>query len=237
MIRKIAQKLFPRMFPSSEYIIERLKQGGAKIGKGVYIFGASRCEIDDTRPWLLSIGDYTVITQGVVILTHDYSLSTLRRVYGEWIGEGKETVIGENCFLGMNSIILMGSHIGNNVIVGAGSVVHGDVPDNVLIAGNPAKVICTLQKHYENRVKSSPDEAKFCVHQFIERKGKKPEPKDMGGFKFLFAYREKKYLESEGLHFFCHGDEPKEIEDAFYASTPKWNGFEEMLTESENDYK
>ncbi len=49
--------------------------------------------------------------------------------------------IGDNCFIGMNSIILKGTSLGNNVIVGAGSVVHGSFPDNCIIAGNPAKII------------------------------------------------------------------------------------------------
>jgi len=49
--------------------------------------------------------------------------------------------IGDNCFIGMNSIILKGTTIGNNVIVGAGSVVQGKFPDNCIIAGNPARII------------------------------------------------------------------------------------------------
>ena len=50
-------------------------------------------------------------------------------------------MIGNDCFIGMNSIILKGTTLGNNVIVGAGSVVHGHFPDNVIIAGNPAKIV------------------------------------------------------------------------------------------------
>lgn len=50
-------------------------------------------------------------------------------------------LIGDNSFIGMNTIILKGTVIGHNVVVGAGSVVHGTFPDNCIIAGNPAKVI------------------------------------------------------------------------------------------------
>lgn len=50
-------------------------------------------------------------------------------------------VIGEVCFIGANSIILKGITLGKNVIVGAGSVVCGSFPDNVIIAGNPAKIV------------------------------------------------------------------------------------------------
>lgn len=53
----------------------------------------------------------------------------------------KPVYIGDNCFIGMNSIILKGTQLGRNVIVGAGSVVCGVFPDNVVIAGNPAKII------------------------------------------------------------------------------------------------
>lgn len=231
MIKRMLHKLFPSVFPTSEYVIAKLKKKGAIIGKGVHIFGVKYCEIDDTRPWLLSIGDYTVITQGVIILTHDYSLSTLRRVYNTWIGEGKETVIGNNCFIGMNSIILMGTHIGNNVIVGAGSVVHGNVPDNVVIAGNPAKIICTLQEHFEKRSKSTIKEVKQCVELYYHRTGRVPSPTEFEGFKFLFARRNKGYLTENGLDFKCHGDEPNEIEKAFYNSDPIWDGFDELLLE------
>ena len=61
----------------------------------------------------------------------------------------KFTTIGNNVFVGMRSIILMGVEIGDNVIVGAGSVVAGKIPSNCVCAGNPAKVICTLDQHKE----------------------------------------------------------------------------------------
>ena len=137
----------------SEKMLKSLRLGGVRIGKKVVVYSPESVDIDKSRPWLLSIGDYTKITKGICILTHDYSLSVIRRVYGEWVGEGAETIIGENCFIGVNSILLMGTQLGNNVIVGAGSVVHGKFPDNVVIAGNPARIICTLEEHYKKRKK------------------------------------------------------------------------------------
>lgn len=142
--------------------------------------------LDDTRPYLLSIGDNTNITHGVSILTHDFSKCVLRQVYGQWIGEGAETVIGNNCFIGVNSTILMGTHIGNNTIIGAGSVVHGIIPDNVVAAGNPAKVICSLEEHYQKRKEKTVTEAQNCAKAFYRSFGKKPTEKDMAYFRFLF---------------------------------------------------
>jgi acetyltransferase-like isoleucine patch superfamily enzyme len=53
----------------------------------------------------------------------------------------RKIVIGNSCFIGANSIILKGSELGDNCVVGAGAVVSGKFPDNVIIAGNPAKII------------------------------------------------------------------------------------------------
>ncbi len=211
-----------------------ISKGGGEIGVHTVISAPYKCFIDTSRPWLLSIGDYCVISQGSIILTHDYSLSTLRRVYGEWIGEGKETVLGDNCFIGMNSILLMGTRLGNNVIVGAGSVVHGIFGDNVVIAGNPARVICSLDEHYEKRKKKSVEEAIECVNIFERKLKRKPSPKDLPGFKFLFCPRDKSIVERYGLSFNCSADEPREVAEAFYNSKPYWSNFEDFLSEAEN---
>ena len=54
------------------------------------------------------------------------------------------TIIGKNVFIGTRSIILKGSKIGDNTIIGAGSVVAGEIPCNVIAAGNPCKIIKKL---------------------------------------------------------------------------------------------
>lgn len=101
----------------------------------------------------------------------------------------------------------MGAHIGNNVIVGAGSVVHGNVPGDVVIAGNPARVICTLDEHLEKRRKRTACEALMVARTYIKHYGKRPTEHDMRHFKELF------------------GGDTK--------SCKKWNNYEEFLNEAE----
>lgn len=227
MIKQLLIKIIKRN--TSESILQSLKNGGAQIGKGVVIYTPSTVDIDGSRPWLLSIGDYTKITRGAVILTHDYSLSVIRRVYGEWIGEGQCTKIGKNCFIGANSIILMGTQIGDNVIIGAGSVVHGTIPDNVVVAGNPARVICTLDEYYEKRKQRTKDEAIFCAQRFAKIYGRLPEPKDLNGFKFLFTPRDARIVRDYGIVFQCTGDETNEVIEEFYKTEPVWRDFDAFL--------
>ena len=230
IVRKLKKALYG---PSSDEMLEKLKWGGADIGEKVWVFDPKNTVIDETRPWLLKIGSYTKITTGVIILTHDYSVSVLRRAYGEWLGEGAVTEIGENVFIGVNSTVLMGTHIGNNVIVGAGSVVSGTIPDNCVVAGNPARVIRSLDEQYQKRKEATKHECKDCVKRFKERRGRYPTPAEIGGFKFLFEKRDKDVVSRDGLNFDCHGDEASEVEESFYSTKPYWDGYEKLIEEIE----
>lgn len=92
----------------------------------------------------IEIGNYTRIGANCKIIDNDFHPIQLKYRHE---GQNKDyterapIIIGNDCFIGMNSIILKGTTLGNNVIVGAGSVVHGSFPDNCIIAGNPAKIV------------------------------------------------------------------------------------------------
>lgn len=94
--------------------------------------------LDKLYPQGIHIGNNTLIGSGVVILSHDHC----KRVEDNQ-PYLVDTYIGRNCFIAINSIILPGVKIGDEVIVGAGSVVTKDVPSNCVVAGNPAKIIRT----------------------------------------------------------------------------------------------
>ena len=190
-IKKVIQKIiYPNTFSSERYI-EFLRQQGAKIGDNCYIYAPTKTTIDSSRAFLLTIGNNVSITQGAIILVHDYSYSVLNDVYNVMPNPCSETKIGNNCFIGMNAIILSGAEIGDNCIIGAGSVVAGEIPNNSVAAGVPAKVICTLEQYYNKTTGNFDESAKLYVRKFKERKNRYPTIKEMGVYIALFLPRTK----------------------------------------------
>lgn len=228
-IIKMVKVLFPNILRSDDYIYY-LKKMGISIGKGTIFYSPGKSVVDVSRPSQLKIGEYCKITAGVIILTHDYSRSVLRRVYGEIIGEAQETVIGDNVFIGMNSIVLMGSKIGNNVIIGAGSLITGIIPDNVVVAGNPAHVIRTLDEHYHIRKRKSLEEAKSFAKNFYTSNGRVPTIKEMDPFYPLFLERDIGLVEKNNLTIHLGGDNYNETVTGFLQSEPLYTGYREFLT-------
>ncbi|EIJ36643.1 acyltransferase [Thiothrix nivea] len=94
-----------------------------------------KARLDKTNPRCVEIGAKTYIAFDAIILAHDYAT---RRHGGQF---EQKTRIGSNCFIGCAAIILPGVSIGDQVIVGAGSVVTKDVPAHSIVAGNPATVV------------------------------------------------------------------------------------------------
>lgn len=124
---------------------------------------------------------------GVTILTHGYDWSVLKGVYSEVLGSSGAVSIGDNVFIGMQSTILKGVHIGNNAIIGANSLVNRDIPDNCVAAGNPCKVIMSLDEYYKKRKEAQFSEAMELVRLYRDRYGKEPDEKALHEFFWLFS--------------------------------------------------
>lgn len=122
-------------------IVSRTEEAKIDIGNNVGISGATIYARKS-----ISIGDNTLIGGNVKIFDNDFHPIEIeaRNIDDKDAIGTRAVVIGKDCFIGCNALILKGSKIGNGSVVGAGSVVCGEFPSSVVIAGNPAKVIKKL---------------------------------------------------------------------------------------------
>lgn len=120
------------------------------FGKGVYA-NFNLTLVDDTH---IYVGDYTMLGPNVVLATAGHPiLPELRPLAYQY---NLPIHIGKNCWLGAGVIVLPGVTIGDNTVIGAGSVVTKDIPANVVAAGNPCRVLREINDHdkefyYKNR--------------------------------------------------------------------------------------
>jgi acetyltransferase-like isoleucine patch superfamily enzyme len=124
---------------SNEKRIKYLRKLGIKIGKDCNINSMSF----SSEPYLIEIGDHVGIAHDTDFITHDGGIWCFRNeiIDGDIFGKIK---IGNNVTIGAHCIILPNTVVGDDCIIGAGSVVRGKFPENSLIIGNPAKVVSSL---------------------------------------------------------------------------------------------
>ena len=144
---------------------EMLKDMFAEIGENCYIepplhtnFGGHHVHfgkniyanfnltlVDDTH---IYVGDYTMFGHNVVVATEGHPiLPELREQAYQY---NAPVHIGKNCWIGAGVIIVPGITIGDNVVIGAGSVVTKDIPSNVVAVGNPCHVLREVNEHDRN---------------------------------------------------------------------------------------
>lgn len=130
--------------PFSVNWTSRINGCDVQIGEGVgkYLASNTGMYINATGN-RIEIGDGSAIASNVGILTRNHDL--VLRDHG---GSPGPVILGKNCWVGMNCVILPGTTLGANVTVAAGSIVRGTFPDNVIIGGVPAKIIAHVTDDY-----------------------------------------------------------------------------------------
>ena len=146
----------------SEKRQELLKEMFAEIGEDCYIeppFHANwggkhvhfgKCvyanfnftAVDDTH---IYVGDYTMFGPNVILATAGHPI--LPKLRQEAYQYNMPVHIGKNCWLGAGVIVLPGVTIGDNTVIGAGSVVTKDIPSNVVAIGNPCRILREINEH------------------------------------------------------------------------------------------
>lgn len=129
-----------------------LRRRGCKIGDKTRFVG--NCAGIGSEPYLIEIGEDCLISDHVKFHTHDGGVSVLNSLgyFKSPHDKMARIKVGNNCFLGSRSTIMMGVTIGDNCIIGADSVVSKDIPANSVAAGMPARVIGTIDEYYKRNV-------------------------------------------------------------------------------------
>ena len=142
--------------------VKILQNKGMIIGDNVSLLHGTI--IDSSRPWLIEIGSNVTFAPRCHVLTHDASMNLF--INKTKIGKVR---IFDNVFFGAGTVILPSVTIGPNAIVGAGSVVTNDVPENSVYAGNSARFICTLDDFLKKHKRLSKEHPSYPYPEFHEK--------------------------------------------------------------------
>ncbi len=201
-----------------------LKKKGVKIGNDVIFISPRSTLIDLTRPYMLEIGNNVIITDGVKIISHGFDWIVLREIYHRPFGSAGKIIIGNNIFIGINAIILKNVVIGDNCIIGAGSIVTKSIPNNSVVCGNPAKIICSTTDLYEKYLERELYESKDIIDQIRNNLKREPLEEDFREFFHLFLPRDpKKFGKIPVKH------QVGDYYDNFIKSKPRFNNFIEFI--------
>lgn len=222
--------LYPNTY-CNEVFVEHLKRKGATIGVNTRFINPSESYVDPGRLDYITIGDNCCLSYASLI-AHDYSWYVLGDAFGDLLPDpGGRIVIGNNVFIGYRACILKNTTIGDNVIIGAGAVVKGNIPSNTVWAGIPARKICTLEELYEKKNKNKFNDAVYRRDFIREKYSRDPMIEEMGFFAMLFLQRSEenykkfiKPLEFNGIK----GTE--NIRNIFFSRKPLFSSFEDFLS-------
>ena len=148
MLKSLLFNILVKLSPM-KYRTNLWKLKGVRIG--------TNCEIYNvyfgSEPYLITIGNHVRITNGVRFVTHDGGVWVIRNYkHKEDIDLFGKIQVGNNVHIGLNSIIMPNVTIGDNCIIGCGSIVTKSIPSNSVAVGVPAKVIKSIDDYYQSHL-------------------------------------------------------------------------------------
>lgn len=120
---------------------------GVQVGERCRLYAITGATFG-SEPFLVRLGDDVTVTAGVRFVTHDGGVDVLRDEFPD-LELIAPVEVGDRVFLGLNSIVLPGVRIGPRSVVGAGSVVTRDVAGGTVVAGVPARPVCSVERYRE----------------------------------------------------------------------------------------
>ena len=135
-VGRLVHQIYVRLSYDDYTIAQHFREQGATVGFG------NRILIRDlgSEPYLVSIGDECLISSSVAFYTHDGACWVLR-FEDSTANRFARIHVGSRCFIGARTILLPGAHIGDGSVIGAGSIVAGEIPLGVVAVGSPARPI------------------------------------------------------------------------------------------------
>lgn len=163
LIKKIYMKIIYSQFVSANRFAELR---GVQFGKDCFF----RTKNFGSEPYLIKMGNNVRTSTEVNFITHDGGLYVLRHLYNEYKKADyfQPIIIGNNVTIGLRSTVLYGTNVGDNVIIGSGSVVKGELKSNSVYAGIPARYICSIEEYVEK------NKEKFLYTKHLSSDEKKP---------------------------------------------------------------
>ena len=215
--------------------VKWLREQGVVIGNNLRLFNHKSIVIDTSTQGLIEIGDNVVIAGNVTILSHDYCTSVFMYKNVDFISGRSKVIIGSNVHIGQRVMILRGVTIGDNVIIAAGAIVTKDVPSDSVVAGVPARVVCTLDEYYQKRKSLALAEAKQYARDLYQYRGVRPTVEDFWEEFALFYHEEENYPETF-VQRIKNVQMPGELYDEFIKNNkPMYVSFEDFLNDALKD--
>ena len=144
---KILNRIYRKVYSLAVPLQKQARKAGVKMGRNNEIFS----RFWSSEAYLITIGDNCQITAGVHFQTHGGG-KILRGIDPSFDCFGKVS-IGNNVYIGNNAQLMPGVTVGNNVLIAAGSIVTKSVPDNVVVGGNPARILCTFDEYRQRNLR------------------------------------------------------------------------------------